>query len=327
MSALDQRIADLPPEKRALLSLRLKNKNKKTPLAGERGIPSRADKLRWPLSFAQQRLWFLDQLEPESPLYNISGLLSLSGPLDVRALHDSMQMIVRRHEALRANFVDVAGKPVQYVNEKIELPLPLIDLQHLSPEAQRAEVQRMAKEGAQRPFNLRQDLLLRTALFGLQPGEYVLLLTVHHIAFDGWSTNIFVQELMTLYADFKDGHSPTLPPLGIQYADYAQWQRQQLADDNFEQQLDYWQAQLGSSPPILELPTDKPRLPVPAHCGVQHQFSLDPTLHAQLKALALAENVTLFMLLLTALTCCCTATPISRILVLVPPLPTAPDPK
>ena len=214
MSDLAQRIASLSPEKRALLTQRLKKIRVET--AQESAIPKREDPSTFPLSFAQQRMWFLDQYEPDSPFYNIAAALRLRGPLDVAALEQSLNEIVRRHEVLRAVFVTEKGHPVQVIVPELKLPLPIVDLQDL-PEAEReAEALRLATEEAQQPFDLAQGPLLRASLLRLGEAcsdtyrgeEHIFLLTVHHIVSDGWSMGVLIREVATLYDIFSKGEPP-----------------------------------------------------------------------------------------------------------------------
>src|SRR5439155_14065030 len=193
-----------------------------------------------PLSFAQQRLWFLDQLEPDSSVYNIFSGLRLKGPLDIGALEQSLTEIVRRHEALRTTFSTVEGQPVQVISPMLRLPLPVMDLSHLPEVEREAEVGRLADEEAQRPFDLCLGPLIRTTLLRLNDEHRVLLLTVHHIASDGWSKGVLFRELSVLYEAFTNSKPSPLPDLSIQYADFAVWQRKWLQGEVLENQLLYW---------------------------------------------------------------------------------------
>lgn len=298
MSVLAKRIANLPPEKRALLSLRLK-KNRE--LADQPPkIPRRQEPESYPLSFAQRRLWFLDQLEPGSPLYIIPAAIRLNGPLDAAALRRSLQAVVQRHETLRANFIELEGEPVQIIRPHVALAVPLIDLQNLSPDRQEDEIRRLAESEAQRPFNLSQDSLLRATLLKLGVAEHLLLLTVHHIVFDGWSTGVFLREMGILYEAGRNGRSLSLPDLPIQYADYAHWQRGQLETEALQSQLNYWQRQLGQDPPFLDLPTDHPRPATQTHHGLHYNCELPLSLFQKVTEIAREEDATPFMALLAA---------------------------
>lgn len=252
-----------------------------------------------PLSFTQQRLWFFDQLEPSNPVYNISGAVRLHGSLDIRAVEQSINEVVRRHEILRTTFVTVDGRPLQVIAPALTVPLPVMDLQALSGEKQGAEVLRLITEEMQRPFDLSRGPLLRVNLLKLAEEEYILMLSVHHIVSDGWSTSVFVRELTALYAAFVNGVSFPLPELSVQYADYALWQREWLQGEVLETQLAYWKQQLEDLP-ALQLPTDYPRPVVQTFHGANQQIVLPRSLTAALRALSRREGVTLFMTLLAA---------------------------
>ncbi|RMF36691.1 MAG: non-ribosomal peptide synthetase, partial [Chloroflexi bacterium] len=298
MKEIARQIANLPPEKRALLELLLKEEG--VDLSRSLILPRKREGNALPLSFAQQRLWFLDQLAPNTPLYNIPDAIRLRGPLDVAVLERSLNEIVRRHESLRTTFRATDGKPVQVIAPTLKLPLPLVDLSGLPKAAREAEVQRLATEEAQRPFDLSRGPLLRVTLLRLGDEEHVALLTMHHIISDGWSMRVLVQELAALYDAFSHGRPSPLPDLPIQYADFALWQREWLQGEVLEEQLAYWKQQLSGSPPVLELPTDRPRPPVQSFRGAHRPFMLPRPLSQAIKALCRREGVTPFMLLLAA---------------------------
>jgi amino acid adenylation domain-containing protein len=254
----------------------------------------------FPTSFAQQRLWFLDQWIPGSPVYTIPIAVRLTGRLQAAALEHSLNKIIRRHEALRTTFSVQEGQPAQVITPTLSLPLPVADLRAL-PETQReAEVGRRTTVEAQRPFDLAQGPLVRARLFQLGLEEYVLLLTLHHIIADGWSLGILFRELVTLYTASCLGQPSPLPELPIQYADFVLWQRQWLQGERLEQQLAYWKQQLHGIPPVLELPTDRPRPAVQSYCGARQSLVFPHPLSDALKALSRREGVTLFMTLLAA---------------------------
>jgi amino acid adenylation domain-containing protein len=252
-----------------------------------------------PLSFAQQRLWFLDQLEPGSTAYLAARSLRVEGTLDEHALEWSLQELVRRHESLRTSFVERAGRLVQVIQTVGYASLPVIDLQTLGQEQKEEEARRLALQEAQRPCNLTLGPLLRTYLLRLEPQVHVMLLTLHHIITDGWSNEVLVRELATLYQAFVSGLPSPLAPLPIQYADYALWQREWLRGEILESQIAYWRKQLADIP-SLGLPTDYPRLPRHTYQGATLSLELPETLSQSLIALSQQEDVTLFMLLLTA---------------------------
>ncbi len=253
-----------------------------------------------PLSFAQQRLWFLDQFDPENPFYNIAAALRLSGQLDPDVLQRTLSEIVRRHEVLRTSFTMFEGHPVQVIMPPEPIPLPVIDLRHLPAPESEQEAQRLADEETQLPFDLTQAPLLRATLLQLDEEEYVALVTMHHIASDGWSMGVLVREFAALYEAASKGEQLRLPELPIQYADYAIWQRQWLQGDALETQLAYWKQQLAGAPPATEMPTDRPRPKVQSFHGTGIPFSLPGSLRDDLQALSHQAGVTLFMTLLAA---------------------------
>ncbi|HEY0735657.1 MAG TPA: amino acid adenylation domain-containing protein, partial [Herpetosiphonaceae bacterium] len=262
-----------------------------------------------PLSFAQQRLWFLDQLEPNNPFYNIPTAIHLTGRIDAGILEQALNQIVRRHESLRTTFVQETtaadGRAVQVIVPDLALRISIVDLRRLAEPDRRAEIQRLTAVEAQQPFDLQHGPLLRATLLQADPAEHVLLLTLHHIVSDGWSMGILVQELAACYGALTSGDPLTdlLPPLPIQYADYALWQRQWLtpgaAGGVFEQQMSYWKRQLANLP-TLDLPSDRLRPPVQSFKGAALRFEVPAALTEELRALSRREGVTLFMTLLAA---------------------------
>ncbi|MDJ0702182.1 MAG: amino acid adenylation domain-containing protein [Leptolyngbyaceae cyanobacterium MO_188.B28] len=304
MSDLLKRLEQFSPEKRELVLKKLreqqlataeKNRSKKP-----RIVPAPRDS-KLPLSFAQTRLWFLDQLEGGSVAYNVPAALRLTGYLHVAALEQSIAEMIRRHEVLRTTFPIVNGNPVQRITEHAFASIPILDLQSLSEQAQSSEVQRLAIEDAQRPFDLAQGPLLRVTLLRLGASSHVLLVNLHHIVSDGWSRAIFIREVAILYEAFSEGKPSPLPDLPIQYADFAHWQQQWLTGEVLETQLDYWQKQFSGAPPVLELPTDRPRPPVQTFRGGRETVALDAELTQKLKELSQQSGATLFMTLLAAL--------------------------
>ncbi|WP_250125636.1 condensation domain-containing protein [Chroococcidiopsis sp. CCMEE 29] len=253
-----------------------------------------------PLSFAQQRLWFLEQLEPGTATYNIPAAVLLTGSLNGVALEQSLNQVIKHHEALRTNFATVEGRPIQIIKEALTLTLLVIDLQDLSDPEREFEVRRLATEEAQIPFDLEQGPLLRVTLLRLSQEEHIVLLTMHHIVSDGWSMGVLLRELAALYEAFSTGKSSSLPELPIQYADFAAWQQQWLQGEVLETKLAYWKQQLGGNLPVLQLPTDHPRAAVKTRRGAIQSFLLPSTLSQELHALSRKESVTLFMTLLAA---------------------------
>ncbi|HSG38632.1 MAG TPA: amino acid adenylation domain-containing protein, partial [Thermoanaerobaculia bacterium] len=248
------------------------------------------------LSFAQQRLWFLDQLEPGSPLYNIPMTIGLRGRLDRPALAAAFGEVVRRHEALRTTFQVIAGEPAQVVAGPAGFDLPLIDLAAV-PGRER-EVSRLAAGEARRPFDLGRGPLLRATLLRISAEEHVALLTMHHIVSDGWSMGVMVRELGALYAAFAEGRPSPLPELAVQYADFAAWQRRRLSGDFLESELAWWRGQLAGMPPALDLPVDHQRPAARSLRGAVHGFKLEAEALAGLTAISRRHGATLFMTLL-----------------------------
>ncbi|MBF1989860.1 amino acid adenylation domain-containing protein [Fischerella thermalis] len=253
-----------------------------------------------PLSFAQQRLWFFTQLEPESYAYNIPAAVRLTGKLNIAALSKSINEIIRRHEILRTTFTVVDGEPIQVIGNGENFTFPVIDLQAFSEEKKQQEVFNLAALEAQKPFDLVQGPLIRANLLKLAETDHVVLLTMHHIVSDGWSTGIFIKELTALYTAFCVGQPSPLPELPIQYADFTIWQRKWLQGEVLQTQLNYWKQQLGGSLPILELPSDRPRPAIKSNNGATQIFQISPDLTKKLVALSQQEGVTLFMTLLAA---------------------------
>jgi amino acid adenylation domain-containing protein/non-ribosomal peptide synthase protein (TIGR01720 family) len=246
------------------------------------------------LSFAQERLWFLNQFEPDDPSYIIPMAIRLEGALDAGALGRTLSALVARHEVLRTTFSVHEGRPVQVIHDQASVPLPIVDLASMT-----AVLAELSQE-ARRPFDLGAGPLVRARLFRLGESEHVLQLTMHHIVSDAWSRGVMNRELATLYRAFAAGETPSLPELTVQYADYAAWQRAWLSGATFDEQLAYWKKQLSGAPGVLDLPTDRPRPPVPAHRGERRFFTLPADLSASLTALSRRLGVTLFMTLLSA---------------------------
>ncbi len=259
---------------------------------------SRDQKL--PLSFAQQRLWFLDQLEPDSPFYNLGCAIRLSGSLDVSLFERCFSEIVRRHEVLRTSFEVVEGQPVQVISPPQPLTIPVVELGHLLPQERETEAARMVLEELRRPFDLSQGPLIRASLLRLDTDEHILVLPMHHIVSDGWSLGVLVREMAALYLAYSRGEGSPLPELPIQYADFAYWQRQRLQGEELNKQLSYWKEQLKGASPVLELPTDYPRPPVPTFQGTVESFEIPFELTQSLNNLGRERGVTLFMTLLAA---------------------------
>jgi amino acid adenylation domain-containing protein len=253
-----------------------------------------------PLTFAQQRLWFLAQLQPGSTAYNMNLAVRLTGPLDLEALERSLNEVVRRHEALRTSFAASDGKPIQVIAPQLHFTLRVVDNTTIAEDLQAAEIERRAIEQAHRPFDLREVPLLRMSLLRFAEEDHVVLFTIHHIISDAWSLNLLAVEMAKLYEAFRHGNSSTLPQLPLQYADFAVWQREVLQGELLEAQLNYWRQQLADASFVLDLPTDRPRLAVQNSRGATQSFLLDESLTEALVQLSQRENVTLFMTLLAA---------------------------
>ncbi|MGB8494244.1 MAG: amino acid adenylation domain-containing protein, partial [Candidatus Acidiferrum sp.] len=252
------------------------------------------------LSFGQQRLWFFDQLEPGLSAYNIPAAVRLKGPLNLGALEQSLNEIVQRHESLRTTFGKVEGRPTQVIAPALTIKLPVVDLRNLPASQRDIEVRRLVTAEAQRPFDLSTGPLIRGTVLRLADEEHVGLLTMHHIVSDGWSTGILVRELVALYVASCAGGSSPLPALPIQYADFAQWQRQWLQGEVLETQIAYWKERLAGAPALIDLPTDLPRPAVQTFRGANQTLVLPKSLKDGFKALGRQEGVTLFMAMLAA---------------------------
>ncbi|WP_338282406.1 condensation domain-containing protein, partial [Corallococcus caeni] len=254
-----------------------------------------------PLSFAQQRLWFLNELEPGNPFYNVPVAVRMRGRLDIAALHASLNEVVRRHEALRTRFVMCDGTPFQQIVPHLTLTLAQEDLSALPGGERETQALARMQEEARTPFNLAEGPPIRFRLLRLEAAEHLMLLTLHHIVADGWSMGVLVRELGALYAAFTQNRPSPLPELRIQYADFAQWQRQVLSGEELDKQVAYWKARLDGAPTLLALPTDRPRPATQSHRGATHSFEVPPAVTAGLRALGLRSGGTLFMPLAAAL--------------------------
>ena len=253
-----------------------------------------------PVSFSQQRLWFLEQLSPGSPKYNLPIALEFEGILNVTALQQSCQKIMQRHEVLRTNFRTVNGEPEQIISPNVFLNIEVFDLKEIPTDQQQIESQNLLEILVKRPFNLETEPLLRVTLIHLSEAKHIVMLNMHHIITDGWSMGVLLRELTELYNSFTQNTPDLLPDLPIQYADYAIWQRQWLQGQLLEQQLAYWKQQLSGDLPVLQLPTDIPRPAIQTFAGAYQIDVIDSSLTAALLQLSRQENTTLFMTLLAA---------------------------
>ena len=287
MSVAPETLRDLSPnEKRALLARLLREKQRQPK--------------HFPLSYAQQRLWFLHQFDASSPAYNLGSAVRMRGNVAIPALAACLTEIVRRHETLRTTFETVAGEPVQQVWPQLALPLPVIDLSALPPAVRQPLARQLAEADSRIPFDLGRGPLLRAILLPLAEDDLVLSMQMHHIVSDDWSMRVLIQELVELYGSFVTGKAPSLPALPIQYADFAEWQRQWMEGEMLERQLDYWRRQLGDSPPVLELPLDRPRPAVQTFRGGLCDRRLEAGLSAGIRTLARDARATLYMTFLAA---------------------------
>lgn len=299
---IKQKLAALSPAKRALLELKLMQRNAGKESAEEE-IPRRADRATAPLSYNQQGLWVLSQLMPDTWLYQIPKAIRLTGKLDFAALKRTLDSIVARHESFRTTFISVDGVPMQVIADVFPLELPVVDLSG-KPESEReAQAHNILSAEARRPFDLSRGPLIRGLLLRLSDEEHILLINTHHIVTDGWSMGIFHREFMELYEAFAAGRPSPLPELEIQYGDYAAWHRQWFAGPAFESQLAYWKEQFAEPPPVLELSADHSREIVKAfraYRGTHQTLRLSKELTKQINEFCRAGEATPFMTLLAA---------------------------
>ncbi|HEU4795996.1 MAG TPA: condensation domain-containing protein, partial [Pyrinomonadaceae bacterium] len=291
----------LTPAKLGLLQKRLeqaRQQREQAKTAAVPSIPHREDEGPAPVSFAQQRLWFIDQLEPGTTIYNKANAVRLKGRLNVDVLAATFTELFRRHESLRTVFINNGGQPMQVVNPPQPVTLSPIDFSGRDKDDREMLVQYLINEEAALPFDLLRGPVARVSLFRLAPDDHVAIFTMHHIISDGWSIGVMVREVAALYAAFSSGRKSPLPELPIQYSDFAVWQREWLQGEVLETQLRYWKDQLRNVPAMLELPTDRPRSSVMTHRGARHHMKFPTGLPEALKELSKRENVTLFMTLL-----------------------------
>ena len=293
-----KQLASLSSAERMLLERRLSDSGL---VAGEKNtISKRVASDCCALSFAQQRLWFLDQLEPNGCVYNLPHAWRLTGQLNIEAIKRSLDAIVSRHEAIRTIFVLQDASPIQVIRESRPVELSVDDLSEATEGDREAELQRLLREEARRPFNLAGDLMLRARLFRLGQDDHVLLCTMHHIATDGWSLTVFFEELANLYSAYCNQKPVVLPELPIQYADYAVWHRKYLQGEALQRQLVYWKGRLKGAPGLLNMPLDRPRSPVQTYTGARRSALLPKPLIDGLRALSQRQHGTLFMTMLAA---------------------------
>jgi len=306
MSNLAKLAETLSPNKRQLLELLLKEKEKarKAEVVSQKAatgtIPRREKFSPGPVSSAQQRLWFIDQLDPGTPAFNIPAAVRLLGSLNVEILRNCFNEIIKRHESLRTSFAADDGLPVQVITPSLKFEIPFIDIRHL-PEAERmAQVEKLITNECQRSFDLTRSPLMRATLVALGQHDHVLVMMMHHIIGDVWSVRVVMKELAALYEAFSAGRPSPLPELPIQYCDYSTWQREWLQGEALQSQLAYWKQKLVGMPEALELPTDRPRPPVQSIWGAKHFLKIPGQLTGTLRAIAQEEKASLFMTLLAA---------------------------
>ena len=286
----------LTNQKRDLLKLLL---NKKGINLQTETILPRPNSEPAPLSFGQEQLWFLSQIQ-DNTTYNLPLALQISGSLNISVLEQVITEIVRRHEILRTNFQQIEGKNLQVIRPEINISLQVINLEQITAKQQLQNVERLINQETDKIFNLSEDDLFQSTLYQLNQNSYILLLNMHHIISDGWSIGILLQELSTLYGAYLAGNKSPLPDLQIQYADYAIWQKEKFTSEIREKQLNYWKQQLADIPPLLELPTDKPRPPIQSFRGGIWEFSINSNLSQKIRTLTQQSDATLFMTMLAA---------------------------
>jgi amino acid adenylation domain-containing protein len=300
MSSTDKSIENLSARKRELFEMLLRERQQAKKSWQITPIPNREELTSFPLSFAQQRLWFLDQLQPGMSAYNIAFAWRVAGLLDKAALAKSISEILRRHEILRATMTVVDRKPVQIITPPQAFNVQVMDLSDLPESGRLARAQGLAREEAGKPFDLSTGPLLRVTLLRLSEADHVVLCTMHHVVSDGWSLGLLLAEIAALYNAYSSGKPSPLPELPIQYTDFAQCQRDWLQGEVLESQLSYWKKQLAEIPSVLELPVDRPRPAAPSFRGETVTFTVPNHLHEALKNLSRQEGATLFMTLLAA---------------------------
>ena len=269
MQDLSSRISALTPEQRALFEARLKQKGLHAPDA--QVIPHRpqSDSPYCPPSIDQERLWFIDQLQPGNSAYNIFSASRLRGPLDVEIMRQVVNELVVRHESLRTTFAVVDGQPMQVIAPELKIPLIPVDLSSLPEDEREAEALRLTTEDFAAPFDLEKGPLVRIGLIRLADDDFVMHVNMHHTVTDRWSGAIFERETGLLYQALANGQPSPLPPLPIQYADYAAWQRERMRGEIYQKQVAYWKQQLASAPYVLEVPTDYTRPPIQTFKGAR----------------------------------------------------------
>ncbi|NEQ78178.1 MAG: SDR family NAD(P)-dependent oxidoreductase [Okeania sp. SIO2C9] len=299
MNDIKKRLANLSPKQREQVLEKLRQQQL-LPTSEGQAIPVISREQEIPLSYSQEMMWFWHQLLPDNPLYNGMLSLTLEGILNIAALEQSLNEIVKRHENLRTNFPSVDGKPIQVICPVTKINISTIELQSLPETKKSAQLKQLATTEAEKPFDLEKDQVLRVTLVRLSPETHILMLTMHHIIYDGWSIGILASELCKLYEAYTQGKPSPLSELPIQYADYAHWQRQKLTGEVLEKHLSYWRQKLAGVSPVSSLPTDRPRPEVQSFQGGAEKFQLNQNLTQKLTQLSQESGGTLFMTLLSA---------------------------
>lgn len=298
MSSISEKIANMSPEKRELFEMMLMEQG--VDLSEILIVPQKRDGNKFPLSFSQQRLWFLDQMEPGSPLYNIPSVIKIKGKVNTEALEKSFNKVIERHEVLRSYFRKDNGEPQQIIMPRLYLTLNLIDLQNVAQADWDKETEARARKEAKQSFLLSKGPLLSTKLLKFSPRDFVLLVTMHHIVSDNWSTGLLVHEIMHCYDAYIKDKEISLPPLTVQYADFSFWQRKWLKGKTLEKQTAYWRRQLDGIPPVLDFPLDYPRPSYQTYNGSFKLFQFEKKVQDKINRLSREQNVTLFMTMLAA---------------------------
>jgi len=296
MNNLSERLASLSPEKLACISEKLREQGKKS--IDRPAIPRRLTLGPCPLSFAQRRLWFLQQMAPNSPFYHINSAARLTGALDLGALERALQEVTARHEILRTTFHSEEGEPIQRINPAPPIGICVADLTQLYESSQEELIADLARLHGMRTFDLAQGPLVRLSLLRMNEEDHILLLTLHHIIMDGWSVGLLVKEMITLYSGDVSGERVNLPSPLLQYADYASWQRGWLRGETLERELTYWRRQLADAPPLLEAPADRPRRAVPTYRGGVQPVRLGLEVLGNLRNLCQGTAASMFMVTL-----------------------------
>src|SRR6185369_7332484 len=302
MNNISERISALTPEQRALFEARLKQKGLRTDVTAVQTIPRRPDRdsAIFPASIDQERLWFIDQLQPGNTAYNIFNASRIRGSLNLPIMERVINELIRRHEVLRTTLKSIDGLPVQVIARELEITLEPVSLEHLPAHQRYDEAVRLTTQEFARPFDLEKDPLVRVGLLRLAEDDYVLQVNMQHAITDRWSFAVFEKELAVLYQAFATGHPSPLPELPIQFADYAVWQRERMNGDEYKKDLEYWRKQLQGAPFVLDFPTDFPRPPIQNFRGARVYVSYPKNLLDGLKELSRREGVTMFMTLMAA---------------------------